>query len=59
MSFTLSPWKPEEISKHVADFANSTLPACRDFDTPKKNFHQINHINGEVSQNSKSNPEVQ
>ena len=32
---TVSPWKPEEISKLVAEFANSTLPACCDFDTPK------------------------
>ena len=29
---TISPWKPEEISKHVADFANCAPPACRDFD---------------------------
>ena len=56
---TVSPLKPEEISKHVADFTNSTPPACRDFDTPKKNFLQTNNINGEVSQNSKSNSEVQ
>ena len=56
---TVSPCKPEEISKHVADFTNSTPPACRDFDTPKKNFLQTNNINGEVSQNSKSNSDVQ
>ena len=35
MFFTRYPWKPEEISKH------GTPPACRDFDTPKKNFLQI------------------
>ena len=35
---TVSPWKPDEISKHVAGFAGSTPPAFRDFDTPKKNF---------------------
>ena len=56
---TVSPWKPEEISKHVADFANSTPPACHDFDICKKNFLQTNNINGEVTQHSKSNSDVQ
>ena len=28
---TVSPCKPEDISKQVADFANSTPPACHDF----------------------------
>ena len=56
---TVSPWKPKETSKHVTDFANSTLAACRDFDTPEKNFLQTNDINGEMSQNSKSNSDVQ
>ena len=55
----ISPQKPEEISKHVAEFANSTPPTCRDFDKYKKNFLQTNNINGEVSQNSKSNSDVQ
>ena len=35
---TVSPWKPEETSKHVAEFANCTPSAYRDFGTPKKNF---------------------
>ena len=52
---TVSPWKPEEISKHIADFANNAPPACCDFDKSKNNFLQTNKINGEVSQNSKSN----
>ena len=56
---TVSPWKPEETSKHVAEFANCTPPAYRDFDTPKKNFLQTNNINGEVSQHSNSNFDVQ
>ena len=30
---TVSPWKPEKISKHLAEFANSTPPACLDVDT--------------------------
>ena len=46
---TVSPWKPEETSKHVAEFANCTQQAYHDFDTPKKNFLQTNNINGEVS----------
>ena len=56
---TVSPWKPGEISKHVADFANTTQPAFRDFDTHKRNFPQTNNINGEVSQHKKSNSDVQ
>ena len=48
-----------EISKDVADFANSTPLACRDFDTSKKNFLQTNNINGDVFQHSKSNSDVQ
>ena len=32
---------------------------CRDFGTPKKNFLETNDINGEVSQDSKSNSDVQ
>ena len=56
---TVSPWKPEETSKHVAEFANCTPPAYRDFDTPKKNFLQTNNINGEVSQHSNGNSDVQ
>ena len=55
----VSPWKPEKIPKHVAEFANSTPLAFRDVDTPKKNFVQTNNINGEVSQHSKSNSDVQ
>ena len=55
---TASPQKPEEISNHVADFANSTPPACLDIDTPKKNFLKTNNINGEVFQISKSNSDV-
>ena len=49
---TLSPWKPEKISKHVAKFANCTEPTCCDFGTPNKNFLQTNNIKGEVSQHS-------
>ena len=56
---TLSPWKPEETSKHVAEFSNCTPPAYRHFDTPKKNFFQTNNINGEVSQHSNDNSDVQ
>ena len=56
---TVSPWKLEETSKHVAEFANWTLPVYHDFDTSKKNFIQTNNINGEVSQHSKSNSDVQ
>ena len=56
---TVSPWKPEEMSKRLVEFANSTPPACRDFDMPKKNFLQTNNINGKVSQHSKSNSDVQ
>ena len=56
---TVSPWKPEETSKHVAEFANCTPPAYRDFDTPKKNFLQTNNINEEVSQLSNGNSDVQ
>ena len=56
---TVSTWKPEETSKRVTEFANSTPPACHDFDKPKKNFLQTNHINGKVSQHSKSNRDVQ
>ena len=59
LQHTVSPWKPEETSKRVTAFANSTPPACHDFDKPKKNFLQTNHINGEVSQHSKSNRDVQ
>ena len=32
---------------------------CRDFGTPRKNFLQTNNINGEVSQHSKSNSNLQ
>ena len=56
---TISPWKPEETSKQVAEFANCTPPAYRDYDTPKKNFLQTNNINGKVSQHSKNNSDVQ
>ena len=56
---TVSPWKPEETSKHVAEFENCTPPAYRDFDTPKKNFLQTNNINGEVSQHGNDNSDVQ
>ena len=56
---TVSPWKPEETSKHVAEFANCTPPAYRDFDAPKKNFLQTSNINGEVSQHSNGNSDVQ
>ena len=56
---TVSPWRPEEMSKQVANFANSTPLACRNFDTLKKNFLQTNNIIREVSQNIKSNAEVQ
>ena len=49
----------EETSKHVAEFANCTLPAYRDFDTLKKKFLQTNNINGEVSQHSNGNSDVQ
>ena len=56
---TISPWKPEETSKHVAEFANCTPPAYRDYDTPKKNFLQTNNINGKVSQHGKNNSDVQ
>ena len=45
---TVSPWKPEETSKHVAEFSNCTPPAYRDFDTPKKNCLQTSNINEEV-----------
>ena len=56
---TASPRKPEETSKQVVDFANCTPPAYRDIDTPEKNFLQTNNINGEVSQHSNSNFDVQ
>ena len=56
---TVSPWKPEETSKHVAEFANCTPPVYRDFGTPKNNFLQTSNINGEVSQHSKSNSDEQ
>ena len=56
---TVSPWKPEETSKHVAEFANCTPLAYCDFDTPKKNFLQTNNINREVSQHSNGNSDLQ
>ena len=56
---TVSPRKHEETSKHVAEFANCTTLAYCDFDTPKKNFLQINNINEEVSQHSNINSDVQ
>ena len=56
---TVSPRKPEETSKQVADFANCTPPAYRNIDTPGKNFLQTNNINREVSQHSNSNFDVQ
>ena len=57
---TVSPWKPEKTSKDVAEFANCTPSAYRDFGTPKKNFFQRNNINGEVSQYSNNgNSDVQ
>ena len=59
MQDTVSPWKPEETSKHVAEFVNCTPPAYGDFDTPKKNFLQTNNINGEACQHSNGNSEVQ
>ena len=47
---TASPWKPKETSKHLAEFVNSTPPACREKkttnnNTPKNNFLQTNDIN--------------
>ena len=47
---TASPWKPKETSKHLAEFVNSTPPACREKKTtnkitPKNNFLQTNDIN--------------
>ena len=48
---TVSPWKPKETSKHLAEFVNSTPPVCREKkqktnnNTPKNNFLQTNDIN--------------
>ena len=52
---TVSPWKPEETSKHIAELAICRPPAYRDFDAPKKNFLQTKNINGEVFQHCKRN----
>ena len=56
---TVPPWKPEETSKDVVEFENCISPAYRDFDKPKKKFLQINNINGEVSQHTNGNSDVQ